>query len=138
MLFKWISKIIDSIYRSIQEENIQWDDRVHKLNKEILLAIERYNQMEKQFDDAKFFMQCIMYKKLLDKQKKDFKHSSIMCSISEWQNEKSTQTMKDKKMIIYNESQLIDDLISEFIKVDRTFLSTDFFLSVKLEQFHLN
>jgi hypothetical protein len=135
MLFKWISKIIDSIYRSIQEENIQWDDRVHKLNKEILLAIERYNQMEKQFDDAKFFMQCIMYKKLLDKQKKDFKHSSIMCSISEWQDEKSTQTMKDKKMIFYNESQLIDDLISEFIKVDRTFLSTDFFVQLNLNNF---
>jgi len=68
-----------------------------------------------------------VYKKLIDKQKKDFKHSSIMCSISQWQNKKSTQTMKDKKMIIYNESQLIDDIISEFIKVDRESLSIIFF-----------
>jgi hypothetical protein len=72
-------------------------------------------------------MQCIVYKKLIDKQKKDFKHSSIMYSISQWQNKKSTQTMKDKKMIIYNESQLIDDIISEFIKVDRESLSIIFF-----------
>jgi hypothetical protein len=50
-----------------------------------------------------------------------------MCSISQWQNEKSTQTMKDKKMIIYNESQLIDDIISEFTKVDRKSLSIIFF-----------
>jgi hypothetical protein len=50
-----------------------------------------------------------------------------MYSISQWQNKKSTQTMKDKKMIIYNESQLIDDIISEFIKVDRESLSIIFF-----------
>ena len=132
-----ISTIIDRIYRSIQDKNIQWNDIVNKLNGEILLSIERYNQMEKQFVDAKFFMHCIVYEKIIDKHKKDFKHSSIMCSISQWQNEKSTQTMKDKKMIIYNESQLIDDIISEFTKVDRESLSIIFFL-VKLEQFHLN
>jgi len=121
-----IRTIIDTIYRSTQDENIQWDDIVNKLNEEILLSIERYNQMQIRFVDAKFFMQCIVYKKSIDKQKKDFKHSSIMCSITQWENEKSTQTMKDKKMIIYNESQLMDDIISEFIKVDREPLSIIF------------
>jgi hypothetical protein len=120
---------MNSIYRPIQQENIQWEHIVNKLNEEILLSIERYAQMEKRFDDEKFFMQYIVYKTVLDKQKKDFKHSSIMCSISEWQNEKSTHTMKDKKMIIYNESQLIDDIISEFIKVDKASSSSIAFFS---------
>jgi hypothetical protein len=39
--------MISTIYRSIEDENIQWDDIVNKLNEEILLSIERYNQMEK-------------------------------------------------------------------------------------------
>ncbi len=47
MLFTWISLMISTIYRSIEDENIQWDDIVNKLNEEILLSIERYNQMEK-------------------------------------------------------------------------------------------
>jgi hypothetical protein len=118
-----ISNIIDSIYRSIQEENIQWDDLVNSLHDEALLAIERYDQMEKRFDEATFFMQCIVYKNLVDIQKKDFKHSSIMCSIKQSHNEKSTQTMKDKEMIIANESQSIDDIISEFFKINRESLS---------------
>lgn len=112
MLFKWL---IDSIF---QEESIQWNHVVEKLNEECLLSIERYEQMEKRIDDAKFFMQCIVYRKLIDKQKKDFKHSSIMCSMRQWQNEKSTQT----KIIIKNESQLIDDVISKFIKVESEFV----------------
>ena len=72
MLFK----LIDSIYRSIQEEKIQWDNVVDKLNEECLLSIERYDQMGKRFNDAKFFIQCIVYKTGIDKQKKDFKHTS--------------------------------------------------------------
>jgi hypothetical protein len=110
-----ISQLADSIYRSVQEENIHWDEIVKQLNEEILLSIERYHQMEKRFNDAKFFMQCIVYKKITDKQKKAFKHSHIMYSIKQWHNEKSTQTIYDNKLIIQNESQLIDDVICKFI-----------------------
>ena len=42
-----------------------------------------------------------------------------MCSINQCQSEKSTQTINEKKFIIYNESKLIDDVISKFIEVER-------------------
>ena len=110
-----ISQLIDSIYRSIQEENIHWDEIVKQLNEEMLLSIERYHQMENRLNDAKIFMRCIVYKKITDKQKKAFKHSNIMCSIKQWQNEKSTQTIYDKKLLIQHESPLIEDVICKFI-----------------------
>jgi hypothetical protein len=122
MLLKWISltisQLIDLVYRSIQEEDRQWDDVVNKLDEEVLLSIERYNQMEKRFNDATFFMQCTINRKITDRQKRDFKHASIMCSMTQCQNEKSTQTINDRTVIIENESQLIDDVICKFIKVE--------------------
>jgi hypothetical protein len=122
MLFKWIIRqLID------QEENIQWNNIVDKLNEECLLSIERYDQMEKRLNDAKLFMQCIVYKKIVDKQKKDFKHSSTMCLINQWQMEKSTQTMNEKKIVVRNDSQLIDDIISKFIEMkERIYFSCCF------------
>jgi hypothetical protein len=98
------------IYRSIPEENIPWDNVVDNLHDEYLLSIERYDQMEKRFDDAKFFMRCILFKK-----KKTVKHSSTMCSINHWQSENSTQTIIEKNERIDYQSDLIDDIISEFI-----------------------
>jgi len=122
MLFKWIIRqLID------QEENIHWNNIVDKLNEECLLSIERYGQMEKRLNDAKLFMQCIVYKKIVDQQKKDFKHSSTMCLINQWQIEKSTQTMNEKKIVVRNDSQLIDDIISKFIEMkERIYFSCCF------------
>ena len=115
MLFKWlsllISQVIHSISQSIDEENIHWDTIVKQLNEDILLSIQRYEQMGKCFDEMKIFMQCFV-----NKQKKDLQHSSRICSINEWQSDKSTQTTHHKKeIIIHSETQLIDDVICKFL-----------------------
>ncbi|CAF0967377.1 unnamed protein product, partial [Rotaria sordida] len=80
-------------------------------------TIHQCTTCNKSYDDKRNYD---IHKLYLDQQKKHFKHSIIMCSISQCQFEKSTQMINDKTMIIYNESQLIDDII------------------IKLEQFHLN